>query len=105
MCCSVVDQPKNSPMNLPAGLMNGLDLPAEFEAAAARVIAAWSRGRSWQRFSLDDVDRLRPAFTLAKVTQRSSESRLQKPFDLPLVPNDRLFRRLWPTWSAMTPNG
>jgi hypothetical protein len=33
MCCSVVDQPENSPMHLPAGLMNGLDLPAEFEAA------------------------------------------------------------------------
>jgi len=47
-------------------LMNGLDLPAEFEAAAASLLAAWSRGRSWQGFSLDDVDRLRPAFTLAK---------------------------------------
>ncbi|SHH18886.1 hypothetical protein [Bradyrhizobium erythrophlei] len=55
-------------MNLPAGLMNGPDLPAEFEAAAASVLAAWSRGRSWQGFSLDDVDRLRPAFTLAKAT-------------------------------------
>ena len=68
-------------MNLPAGLMNRLDLPAEFEAAAASLLAAWSRGRCWQGFSLDDVDRLRPAFTLAKATQRSSESRLQKPFD------------------------
>jgi len=63
MGCLVVDQPGNSPMNLPAGLMNGPDLPAEFEAAAASLLAAWSRGRSWQGFSLDDVDRLRPAFT------------------------------------------
>jgi hypothetical protein len=47
-------------------LMDGLDLPAEFEAAAASLLAAWSRGRSWQGFSLDDVDRLRPAFALAK---------------------------------------
>jgi hypothetical protein len=47
-------------------LMNGLDLPAEFETAAASLLAAWSRGRSWQGFSLDDVDRLRPAFDLAK---------------------------------------
>jgi hypothetical protein len=47
-------------------LTNGLDLPAEFEAAAASLLAAWGRGRSWQGFSLDDVDRLRPAFALAK---------------------------------------
>jgi hypothetical protein len=47
-------------------LMNGLDLPAELETAAASLLAAWSRGRSWQGFSLDDVDRLRPAFALAK---------------------------------------
>jgi hypothetical protein len=47
-------------------LMNGLDLPAEFEAAAASLLATWSKGRSWQGFSLDDVDRLRPAFALAK---------------------------------------
>jgi Wadjet anti plasmid transformation system JetA-like protein len=46
-------------------LMNGLDLPTEFEAAAASLLAAWSRGRSWQGFSLADVDRLRPAFALA----------------------------------------
>src|SRR5260370_40549242 len=47
-------------------LTNGRDLPAEFEAAAASLVAAWGRGRSWQGFSLDDVDRLRPAFALAK---------------------------------------
>jgi len=47
-------------------LMNGLHLPAEFEAAAASLLAAWSRGRSWQGFSLNDVERLRPAFALAK---------------------------------------
>jgi hypothetical protein len=47
-------------------LMDGLDLPAELEAAATSLLAAWSRGRSWQGFSLDDVARLRPAFALAK---------------------------------------
>ena len=47
-------------------LMSGLDLPAELEPAAASLLAAWSRGRSWQGFALDDVDRLRPAFALAK---------------------------------------
>jgi hypothetical protein len=44
MCRSVVDQPENSPMNLPAGLMNGLDLPAEFEAAAASLLAGVEQG-------------------------------------------------------------
>jgi hypothetical protein len=46
-------------------LMNGLDLPAEFEAAAASILATWSRGRVWQGFSLNDVDRVRLAFALA----------------------------------------
>jgi hypothetical protein len=37
MCCSVVDQPENSPMNLAAGLVNGQDLPAELSIGTRRV--------------------------------------------------------------------
>lgn len=47
-------------------LMDGLDLPAELGTAAASLLATWSRGRTWQGFSLDDVDRVRLAFALAK---------------------------------------
>jgi hypothetical protein len=47
-------------------LLDGFDLPAEFEGSVASLRAAWTRGRSWQGFSLDDVNRLRTAFVLAK---------------------------------------
>jgi hypothetical protein len=47
-------------------LLNGFDLPAEFESSVTSLRAAWTRGRSWQGFSLDDVNRLRTAFVLAK---------------------------------------
>lgn len=42
-------------------LLSGFDLPAEFESSVASLRAAWTRG-----FALDDVDRLRTAFVLAK---------------------------------------
>ncbi len=47
-------------------LLSGFDLPAEFENSVASLRAAWTRGRSWQGFTLNDVDRLRTAFVLAK---------------------------------------
>jgi hypothetical protein len=47
-------------------LLEGLDLPVQFDGPLASLRAAWSRGREWQGFSLDDVDRLRPAFVMAK---------------------------------------
>jgi hypothetical protein len=47
-------------------LLSGFDLPAEFESSVASLRAAWNRGRSWQGFTLNDVDRLRSAFNLAK---------------------------------------
>jgi len=46
-------------------LLSGFDLPAEFESSVSSLQAAWTRGRSWQGFTLDDVDRLRTAFLLA----------------------------------------
>jgi Uncharacterized protein conserved in bacteria C-term(DUF2220) len=47
-------------------LLSGFDLPAEFESSVASLRAAWSCGRSWHGFTLNDVDRLRSAFDLAK---------------------------------------
>ncbi|OAF08695.1 hypothetical protein AYJ54_13655 [Bradyrhizobium centrolobii] len=47
-------------------LLQGLELPVQFEGSLATLRAAWSRGREWQGFSLGDVDRLRPAFVMAK---------------------------------------
>ncbi|MCS3893285.1 hypothetical protein M2171_002418 [Bradyrhizobium japonicum USDA 38] len=47
-------------------LLEGLDLPAEFDASLEALRSAWSRGREWQGFSLADSDRLRPAFVMAK---------------------------------------
>jgi hypothetical protein len=47
-------------------LLSGFDLPAEFESPVASLQAAWTRGRSWQNFTLNDVDRLRSALDLAK---------------------------------------
>jgi hypothetical protein len=47
-------------------LLEGLELPVQFEGSLTSLRTAWSRGREWQGFSLDDVDRLRPAFVMAK---------------------------------------
>lgn len=47
-------------------LLQGLDLPSEFDTTVAEIRAAWDRGRSWQRFAAQDADRLRPAFVFAK---------------------------------------
>ncbi|MVT55354.1 hypothetical protein GPL17_33515 [Bradyrhizobium yuanmingense] len=47
-------------------LLEGLELPVQFETSLDALRSAWSRGREWQGFSLDDADRLRPAFVMAK---------------------------------------
>jgi hypothetical protein len=47
-------------------LLQGLDLPNEFDASFADIRAAWDRGRSWQSFAAQDADRLRPALVFAK---------------------------------------
>jgi hypothetical protein len=47
-------------------LLDGLDLPSEFEAPIAEIRAAWDRARTWQGFGAADVDRLRTALKLAK---------------------------------------
>jgi hypothetical protein len=47
-------------------LLSGFDLPAAFEGSVTSLRAVWTRGKSWQGFTLDDVDRLRGAFDLAK---------------------------------------
>jgi len=47
-------------------LLNGLELSREFEPALEALRKAWAQGRSWQGFSLDDVDRLRPALVMAQ---------------------------------------
>ena len=47
-------------------LLDGLALSAEFEPALESLRKAWAQGRSWQGFALDDVDRLRPAFSMAQ---------------------------------------
>lgn len=47
-------------------LLDGLELSREFDSALQSLRKAWAQGRSWQRFSLDDVDRLRPALVMAQ---------------------------------------
>jgi len=47
-------------------LLDGLDLPNEFEAPIAAIRAAWDRGRAWQGFAARDAERLRIALLLAK---------------------------------------
>jgi Uncharacterized protein conserved in bacteria C-term(DUF2220) len=47
-------------------LVEGSDLPREFEVAIAAIRAAWDRGRAWQGFAAQDADRLRAALLLAK---------------------------------------
>ena len=47
-------------------LVDGLDLPSEFEAPIAEIRAAWDRASAWQGFGAEDVDRLRLALKLAK---------------------------------------
>jgi hypothetical protein len=47
-------------------LVDGLDLPLEFEAPLVAIRAAWDRGRAWQGFAAQDAERLRTALLLAK---------------------------------------
>src|SRR5216683_437518 len=47
-------------------LLDGLDLPNEFESPVAAIRAAWDRGEAWQRFAAQDADRLRLALIFAK---------------------------------------
>jgi hypothetical protein len=47
-------------------LLDGLDLPNEFESPVAAIRAAWDRGEAWQRFAAQDADRLRLALVFAK---------------------------------------
>jgi Uncharacterized protein conserved in bacteria C-term(DUF2220)/Uncharacterized protein conserved in bacteria N-term (DUF3322) len=47
-------------------LLNGLELSREFEPALESLRKAWAQGKSWQGFSLDEVDRLRPALVMAQ---------------------------------------
>jgi Uncharacterized protein conserved in bacteria C-term(DUF2220)/Uncharacterized protein conserved in bacteria N-term (DUF3322) len=47
-------------------LLDGLELPREFEAPVAAIRAAWDRGRAWQGFAARDAERLRIALLLAK---------------------------------------
>ena len=47
-------------------LVDGLDLPSEFEAPIAEIRAAWDRASTWQGFGAARVDRLRTALILAK---------------------------------------
>jgi len=47
-------------------LLEGLELPNEFEGQIAALGEVWSRGRSWQGFAVQDVERLRTALLLAK---------------------------------------
>ena len=47
-------------------LLDGLELPREFEAPVAAIRTAWDRGRAWQGFAARDAERLRIALLLAK---------------------------------------
>jgi Uncharacterized protein conserved in bacteria C-term(DUF2220)/Uncharacterized protein conserved in bacteria N-term (DUF3322) len=47
-------------------LLDGLELSREFDGAIRSLRKAWTQGRSWQGFSLDDADRLRPALVMAQ---------------------------------------
>jgi hypothetical protein len=49
-----------------ARLVEGFDLPRELEAPCVAIRAVWDRGRSWQGFAAQDVERLRTALLLAK---------------------------------------
>jgi Uncharacterized protein conserved in bacteria C-term(DUF2220) len=49
-----------------ARLVEGLDLPQEFEAPCAAIRMAWERGQAWQGFAAQDVARLRTALVLAR---------------------------------------
>jgi hypothetical protein len=60
-------RPVGELMEAAAGrLLEGLELPVQFEGALEGLRAAWSRGREWQGFALEDGDRLKPAFVMAK---------------------------------------
>jgi Wadjet anti plasmid transformation system JetA-like protein len=47
-------------------LLDGLDLPSEFQASLDAIRAAWDRGRSWQGVAAQNADRLRLALMFAK---------------------------------------
>ncbi|WP_291713686.1 Wadjet anti-phage system protein JetD domain-containing protein [Bradyrhizobium sp.] len=47
-------------------LLEGVDVPNEFEIPIAAIRAAWDRGGAWQGFAAQDADRLRTALLLAK---------------------------------------
>jgi Uncharacterized protein conserved in bacteria C-term(DUF2220) len=47
-------------------LLDGLDLPKDFDAPIAAIRAAWSRAKAWQGLGAADVGRLRTALLLAK---------------------------------------
>ncbi|WP_375779214.1 Wadjet anti-phage system protein JetD domain-containing protein [Bradyrhizobium sp. ma5] len=47
-------------------LLEGLELPVQFDGSLEALRSAWSRGREWQGFSLGDADRLKPAFVMAR---------------------------------------
>ena len=47
-------------------LLDGLELSRQFEPTLESLRKAWTQGRSWQGFSLDDVERLRPALVMAQ---------------------------------------
>jgi hypothetical protein len=47
-------------------LVEGVNLPPQFEAPCLAIRTAWSRGRTWQSFGAQDAERLRTALLLAK---------------------------------------
>lgn len=47
-------------------LLDGLELPDELAPSIAAIRAQWARGRPWQGFTLEDVERLRIVLLLAK---------------------------------------
>jgi hypothetical protein len=47
-------------------LLEGLELPAAFDAHITAIRAAWSQGRDWQKLGAADVERLRAALLFAK---------------------------------------
>lgn len=55
-------------------LVEGLNLPTQFEGTLTSLRAAWSRGKEWQGFAIDGVDRLRPAFVMAKAIVEGKHS-------------------------------
>ena len=76
-------------------LLEGLELPVQFEGSLTSLRAAWSRGREWQGFSLDDVDRLRPAFVMAKMILEGRHTGLDyRTFSRRFVGDSKMLERL-----------